>query len=72
MNRFWKRSYGEVSSLLIKVHGRGKGEDFFTKVCHNDPDEADYVLEQEINDMKPCELLDLMEEAGIVKVPDGQ
>lgn len=68
----YRSSYGDVMTAMIRQHGRGKSQDFFLDTCRGDRQESEYVLECEINAMSNAELLDLMEQSGIVRVGDAQ
>ena len=68
----YRSSYGEVMTAMIRQHGRGKSQEFFLEICRNDREESEYVLECEINAMSHAELLDLMEQSGIVRVEAAQ
>lgn len=60
----YRFSYGEVMSKLIEEHGKSKSQEFFNDAR----DAVDYVLECEINNMTNAQLIDLMEQAGVIRV----
>ena len=49
---------------MLSEHGNGKNQEFF--LTHGE--EADAIMEEEINGMSNSELIDLMEMAGIIRV----